>query len=210
MTQTARQRQGAESRARILDAAEALISAQGFAATSISQIVRSCGLPASSIYWHFSSKEELLGSVVERGAREWLGSRPTWARYDGDFEAFVEEIGKGVDERPAFLRLWMLLALEGHQAASPPAQRTVRLVWHNVREGLERVLLDHYRLDARPGGPQRAARLARFMLACIDGAFVDGHIDPEGTDTAAVFADMVDALDSLAGDTHDEQREERA
>src|SRR6266496_2327682 len=54
------------SQDRILDAAERLVAERGYTAASISLISKASGLPASSIYWHFGSKEGLLAAVVER------------------------------------------------------------------------------------------------------------------------------------------------
>ena len=67
-----RQVLGAESRAAILDAAEALMARRGFIGTSISALQAECGLPASSIYWHFNSKEGVLAAVMERGANNFF------------------------------------------------------------------------------------------------------------------------------------------
>jgi AcrR family transcriptional regulator len=191
-TLTARQQLGEESRNRILDAAEDLVADRGFAATSISRIVRASGLPASSIYWHFNSKEALLGAVVERAARRWLQERPRWSDFGGDLHAFLAAVGQGVDERPAFLRLLMQLVLERHESSPAVARETVQVVWHDVRTGLGRVFAEHY------GRGVDRDRLARFAMAAIDGAFIDGHLDPEGSDVPAVVADLAVALDALA------------
>ncbi len=74
---TKRQLQGDQSREEILDAATRLMAARGYAGTSVSDIARESGLPASSIYWHFASKTGVLTAVMERGA----------ARFFGDLEA---------------------------------------------------------------------------------------------------------------------------
>src|SRR5271165_791242 len=71
---TQRQKQGALSRDEILDAAEALMARQGYDGASISAICSECGLPASSIYWHFGSKEGVLAAVMERGATRYFAT----------------------------------------------------------------------------------------------------------------------------------------
>jgi AcrR family transcriptional regulator len=53
---------------RILDAAERLISQQGYAATSLRQIIAEAGVNLASVHYHFGSKEELLDEVVMRKA----------------------------------------------------------------------------------------------------------------------------------------------
>ena len=73
---TRREALGVESRRKILDATAALMAERGFAGTSISAISKRSGLPSGSIYWHFESKEALLGAVVEEGVERWLESLP--------------------------------------------------------------------------------------------------------------------------------------
>src|ERR1700757_5002886 len=75
---TKKQRQGHASRELILDATERLMGTKGYVATSISDIRNACGLPASSIYWHFGSKEGVLAAVMERGATRFFAAIPRW------------------------------------------------------------------------------------------------------------------------------------
>jgi AcrR family transcriptional regulator len=194
---TSKQVQGAESRERILDAAEALVAERGYAATSISDVVKASRLPSSSIYWHFSSKEELLGAVVERGARRWLREVPAWTSFGGDLDAFAEAVAKATDGRPAFLRLLMVLCLDA-SGATPGAQAQVRDVWRSTRESLTEVMHYRYALPRTAKGRKAADRLARFMLASFDGIFIDSHIDSAGTDVVRMAADLVVGLDAIA------------
>src|SRR5215212_8700604 len=73
---TKKQQQGVASRELILDATERLMATKGYAATSISDIRNACGLPPSSIYWHFGSKEGVLAAVMERGADRFFAAIP--------------------------------------------------------------------------------------------------------------------------------------
>jgi AcrR family transcriptional regulator len=52
---------------RILDVAEELFAARGFAAVSVREIAGRVGLNQASIYNHFPSKQALYESVLERG-----------------------------------------------------------------------------------------------------------------------------------------------
>lgn len=56
------------TRERIEDAAQSLILAQGFAATSIDQIIARVGLTKGAFFHHFKSKHELARALVERYA----------------------------------------------------------------------------------------------------------------------------------------------
>ena len=185
------------SRERILDAAERLVGERGYAAASISMIVRASGLPASSIYWHFGSKEDLLAAVVERGAARWHAAQARWPQYGGNLAAFLAGTGDAVAEHPQFLRLLMMLNLDG-QAGQKRARQTVRKVWRTAEGGLERVMVLYFGLGESRRDKALASRLARFTLAFIDGAFLDSQIDPDGTDMRTLFADLAVALDALA------------
>ena len=57
---------GELSRGRILDAATEIAAERGYEGTSIALVSAKCGLPASSIYWHFTNKDDLIAAVIER------------------------------------------------------------------------------------------------------------------------------------------------
>ena len=57
-----------ETREKILDTAERLIGEQGYAATSLRQIITEAGVNLAAVHYHFGSKEELLDAVVMRKA----------------------------------------------------------------------------------------------------------------------------------------------
>lgn len=52
-------------RSQILDAAFACFSANGYAGTSMADIIRESGLSSGSIYSHFSSKAEIFSATIE-------------------------------------------------------------------------------------------------------------------------------------------------
>ena len=54
-------------RARVLDEAARLFLARGYAETTLRDIADAAGVKAGSIYYHFDSKEELLGEVLDQG-----------------------------------------------------------------------------------------------------------------------------------------------
>ncbi|UFX43973.1 TetR/AcrR family transcriptional regulator [Bradyrhizobium sp. 41S5] len=57
------------SRDLILQSAAQLFRRQGFSATTLRQIAARAKIKAGSIYYHFDSKEEILGEVLDRGLR---------------------------------------------------------------------------------------------------------------------------------------------
>src|SRR6266446_7988510 len=167
------------SRERILDAAEMLVAERGYAAASISLIAKVSGLPSSSIYWHFESKEDLLAAVVERGARRWLEAQPKWPSFKGDFSKFLQATGKAAEKHPAFVRILMMIMLDRSEGA-PRARMMMSNLWRDVESSFEHIITSHFHLGRDEAGHRTAARLARFLMAFLDGAFVDSHIDPKG------------------------------
>lgn len=63
---------GMEAKSRIIASAEALFTRQGFDGTSMRDIAAAADMQAASMYYHFSSKDELLWAVWEKGGLEQL------------------------------------------------------------------------------------------------------------------------------------------
>ena len=63
---------GTRSRELVLDAAERLMAQKGYEAATVSALVDEAGVPASSIYHYFGSKEGVLLAVMERGAERFF------------------------------------------------------------------------------------------------------------------------------------------
>ena len=59
--------EAADTRERILLEAARLLRHHGYAATSLREIADAAGVKAGSIYYHFESKEEILGEVLDKG-----------------------------------------------------------------------------------------------------------------------------------------------
>lgn len=59
-------RDGTATRNRILDAAETLVLEQGFAGTTVDDVIASAGTTKGGFFHHFGSKQELARGLVER------------------------------------------------------------------------------------------------------------------------------------------------
>ena len=160
-------------------------------------IAKSSGLPASSIYWHFDSKEELLGAVVERVADDWLRNQSSWQETDGDLASYLKSIEADLATRPEFPRLMMQLILEGSDGALAGPRRHVQDLWLSIRSGLERVLSHFFGLGSNHQDQALAKRLASVMLAYVDGLVLTSHVDPEASLTDR-FDDLATALTAIA------------
>ncbi|MGD0707963.1 MAG: TetR/AcrR family transcriptional regulator [Anaerolineaceae bacterium] len=105
-----------ETRARIVEAAYDLFLAQGFAATSMRQIVQRAGVTMGGVYNHFPSKQELWSAVfIEKTPfREILA---TLQAAQGDtIEEFILDAARrtvqGLGERKELLNLMFIELVE--------------------------------------------------------------------------------------------------
>ena len=195
-----REELGVESRRRIVDAAASLMAERGFAGTSIAAVSKRSGLPSGSIYWHFESKEALLGAVVEEGARRWFDSLQAIDLPSEPADratALLEAAATSLEERPEFLRLLLLIALE-RRAVDETSLAVIRRVRELALDRI-RMLLAALLTAFDPASADRlAGEFARLVLCVADGAFVANHIDPEQTDIRGLFDLLRRALTALA------------
>lgn len=164
---------GELSRTRILDAATEIAAERGYEGTSIGAVSAKCGLPASSIYWHFTDKDDLIAAVIERSFNKWMA---VW-QLPEDLVA-VDRLmdvatgtAKALMESPDFLRLGLMLALERR-----PVEPRARAMFVKVREEAFDALsgsLD--RLGIGLTGAQ-IRELATYAIAGADGLFIAKEI----------------------------------
>lgn len=193
MTPTKRQRQGEDSREQILDATERLMSTQGYAATSISHIRRETGLPASSIYWHFGSKEGVLAAVMERGADRYFAQLP---RNSPDIETQRAAAAKLMVANPDFFRLMYMLSLE--RSEHPAVATAIRRVRDTAIQGFHDVIALMVPDGIAPDKAQRVVtELAAVATAMSDGIFFADHLEPDSTDVDRMYVRLVQAIEAL-------------
>jgi AcrR family transcriptional regulator len=176
---------------------------RGFAGTSISEVSRRSGLPASSIYWHFESKEGLLGAVMEEGAERWFAEldalesgEPKKRESRQSRSVLGARTASMLSRHPEFLRFMFLIALERKHIddTSLASIRRVRgLALARLRDGILRELESHRVANAE----SHAEELALFALAVADGTFLQDHIDPRASDVARNIGLLDRALGAL-------------
>ncbi len=189
---TKKQQQGEQSRELILDATERLMATRGYAATSISDIRKACGLPPSSIYWHFGSKDGVLAAVMERGAERYFAAIPVEADIEGQLAAVIAQ----QEQHPAFLRLFLLLSLE--RSDDPAVVGVIRRVRDRAigrfREAMMQLLPD----DLPEVKAERvSAELAAVATALSDGIFLAAHLEPDATDVARMYRRLYQTTTAL-------------
>lgn len=193
MSPTRRQRQGENSRELILDATERLMSTQGYAATSITHIRRETGLPASSIYWHFGSKEGVLAAVMERGAQRYFAQIP---RDAPDVETQRAAAAKLMVANPDFFRLMYMLSLE--RSDDPAVAGAIRRVRDTAIKGFAAVIRPMLPADIPAATADRVvAELAAVATAMSDGIFFADHLEPDVTDVDRMYVRLIQAVRAL-------------
>lgn len=193
---TRRQQQGESSRELILDGTERLMATKGYAATSISDIRAACGLPASSIYWHFGSKQGVLAAVMERGAQRFFGAIPQHGDTAPDIEVQLAATAKLLGEHPEFLRLVYLLALERND--DPAVEAAVRRVRDTAAAGFRVAIATLMPPDVPPDKASRVLdELTALAMAISDGVFIADHVESESTDIERMYRRLLQAVTAL-------------
>jgi len=197
---TKKQQQGLESRELILDATERLMATKGYAATSISDIRNACGLPPSSIYWHFGSKEGVLAAVMERGANRFFAAIPTWDETEVPEEQKPQrqlDITAGLlSQHPDFLRLFYMLSLE--RSLDPAVGEVVRRV-RDTAIARFRDAIGHLLPPTTPKAKAKrvVAELTGLAVAVSDGVFFAAHLEPDSTDVESMYRRLWQAVSAL-------------
>ncbi|MFD8157461.1 TetR family transcriptional regulator [Streptomyces malaysiensis] len=177
---------GVESRQRILDAAVEIAGERGYEGTSIAAVSAKCGLPASSIYWHFKDKDDLIAAVIERSFDTWLTAVALPDEGAGTalerVTTMAANVARSLLDAPDFLRLGLMLALERRPAE--PRGRTVFLqVRATTREKIAETIGTLF-----PELDQDAVHaLTTYAIAGADGLFIQREINGEAIDLVGMF-----------------------
>ena len=175
---------GEASRTRILDAATEIASERGYEGTSIGLVSTKCGLPASSIYWHFKDKDDLIAAVIERSFAQWLSAwqMPVEGTPRERLVGLAQQVAKALLDSPDFLRLGLMLALERR-----PVEPRARAMFIAVRAQAFDMLSSAIR-ELTPGlTDAQVHQLATYGIAGADGAFLAKEIGGDSVDLLALF-----------------------
>ncbi|MUL48615.1 TetR/AcrR family transcriptional regulator [Mycobacterium sp. CBMA293] len=175
---------GEQSRERILDAANEIASERGYEGTSIGLVSKKCGLPASSIYWHFKDKDDLLAAVIERSFATWLKAWELPA--DGEPRdrviGLAMQLAKGLLDNPDFLRLGLMLALERR-----PVEPRAREMFLDTRRQAAESLTESLSELAVHLDEAQIRLLVTYSIAGADGLFIAKEVGGDSVDLLALF-----------------------
>jgi AcrR family transcriptional regulator len=173
-------RRGARSREAVLDAAERLMARKGYEAATVAALVDEAGIPPSSIYHYFGSKEGVLLAVMERGAERFFEALPDLDRRVGSrrdhLRGLVEVVAATLERNPNFLRILVVMATQPLGAEGGEVHRVVERVREMALVRLREQMHVVFGVDR---GSAAADHVARFALAAFDGAFVAQQANPK-------------------------------
>lgn len=183
-------RRGVRSRERVLDAAERVMAEQGFEAATLARMVEEAGIPLSSVYHYFGSKDGILLAVMERSADRFFADLPRADRRLGraveHLRAMTTVLIDTLERHPSFPRLLIVLATQPRVGGQDQVQAVVGRVRAQalvrLREQIAIAFEDEPDSDL-------THRLARVALATIDGAFVARQ-----TDTGVTLEELLQPL----------------
>lgn len=190
-----RRANGEESRNRILDATVEIAGERGYEGTSIALVSARCGLPASSIYWHFKDKNDLIAAVIERSFGTWLSAiqLPEEGEPAERATALALQVAKALLESPDFLRLGLMLTLERR-----PEEPSARRMFLQVRDVAAQRVSSYFH-ELAPHADEASVRLlTTYAIAGADGLFVAREIGGDSVDLIALFSLHAEAVLALA------------
>ncbi len=166
-------RRGPLTRKQILEASLRLFSGKGFARTTVRDIARDVGITDAAIYYHFSSKQELLEAIVEeKGFIEHLQNLEQVSPTVPLRECLMTMARRAVEIMDAnrdFLRLMVLEGLAGDKVMNAQYRRLLDR-WERALSSL----LERFRAQGEPGlEGVDTGQLARQVIYVILGAFLD-------------------------------------
>lgn len=187
---------GERSRERILDAAAEIAAERGYEGTSMALVSAKSGLPASSIYWHFTNKDDLIAAVIERSFGIWLAAWqiPREGVAEDRATDVAVQVAEALQDSPDFIRLGLMLALE--RRPEEPRARTMFLQVREqalvqLREGFAALWPELTKIEV--------AQLATYAMAGADGLFVSKELGGDAVDLIEQFKMHARAITTFVG-----------
>lgn len=181
-----------DTRERIQQVALELFTEQGYERTSLREIAERLQVTKAAVYYHYRTKEEILGSVAEEAIAA-LEEVIAWARQhpmDGARRReLVRRYAAVLDDRAVQLNRFF--------QSNQPASRELKSL-----EGFRERLHELFELISDPAAPlaeQMRCRLALISINLGKIAFADRDLDEQQVDAAAleVALDLVGTAEDV-------------
>ena len=175
---TRRQRSRAPAevrRAQILEAALECFATRGYHTATMDDLVRTSGLSKGTLYWHFSSKEEVFLALFDRFVEEFFD---VWSQLETEGRSSLETVrtlGEIFVDRlvsdPIPLGAWaeFLLQPKARQRYASMLRQSRERLAALMRRGIERGEIR----DLDPEG------IAVALTAAIEGTMLQAMVDPD-------------------------------
>ena len=131
---------GEDRKQRILEAAQRLLTRNGWRNTTLSQIAKEAGVSAAGLLHHFESKEQLLHAVVD--ARD--ADDDAHADRSGDLLEEIARAGERAERAPELVGTYSVLLVENlmpdaplHDRLLSRQQAAIQIVTSLIRRGQE-------------------------------------------------------------------------
>jgi TetR/AcrR family acrAB operon transcriptional repressor len=194
--------QAADTRERLLDAAEAVFRAHGVAKSSLTTVAMAAGVTRGAVYWHFKNKADLFSAMCQRTPLPWDAMRdPTGQPLEDDPLATVRgrvlaAFGRLADDprtQAVFDVVVHKTELTGEMAAIAGQQQRNRGDW---QASVETMLEHAVRIGQLPFDTDTMLA-ARFLHAFVSGIMREWVLDKVAYDLSARAPCLVDTM--LAG-----------
>lgn len=189
-----KQQRSQETRARLLEAAEACFSESGYDGTGVAKICRRAGVSKGAFYHHFETKQaiflELLNKSLEVLDRQMARARqsavdvPTALTHIAGLMRDVFEYAGG--KLPIFLAFWM-------QAAHDPAIWEATIGHYRHYQAVFAAMIEAGIAEGSVQ-PVNANAAAQAIVSLGVGIILQGLLDPDGADWGHVAEESIQIL----------------
>lgn len=200
--------QGREARDELLSAALRVFARHGYTEAGVDEIAAEAGYSKGALYWHFSSKEDLLLALIEEGVDVPMRERVALLASAAPEQDMAAEASREFARRLESQRDALLLEREYWTLAIRDPGFRDRYVGREaeLRDALARALEARARHLGTPELPMPAQDVARIVMGIIGGLTGDelmepGSVRPEllGEALALIYAGLVARSGGQAG-----------
>ncbi len=186
-----------ERRDAIIAAAVRLFSEKGFRGATTRELAAALDVTEPVIYQHFETKRDLYRAIIETKARERRQDNEYWQDVEnprGDrefFGAVARLLLQRVERDPAYLRLLLFSALEGHELADLFFERDALEFYDRVTAYIcKRIEAGAFRADIDPTVAARALIGMAVHHATVQALFRDTVVKASREDYAAGMTEI--------------------
>jgi TetR/AcrR family transcriptional regulator, transcriptional repressor for nem operon len=170
------------ARARLLDAAEKTTHRRGFASSSIADIAKEARIPPGNVYYHFKTKDEIGGAIVESRLSRFRKLLAEWNHLDSPKDRLCAYVQIKIKNRENLARDGCpvgTLCSELQKYGGPAATQS-RLLFAEALTWMETQFREL-------GRAEDAKTLALHLLSATQGVSLLGHVfhDPSLITTEA-------------------------